>query len=119
MLALMKQVLGEIRDYGIGHVTGRYYGHYMCTVTHNDDPDMSGHIKVCGMIFPGSTNEESNPFTLWIPPKSSFVGNDSGEFFPPEVGGYVFVTFIDGDYGRPYYDGGFWNGIAKAPFKDI
>jgi hypothetical protein len=119
MLELLRQVIGEIGKYGLGHVTGRYYGHYMCIVTDNEDPMKTGCVRLYGMIFPGSTNDSSNPYDLWIPPKSNYVGNSSGQFFPPEVGAYVFVTFIDGDYGRPFYDGGFWNEETVVPFKDV
>src|ERR1039458_3044613 len=84
MLELLRQVIGEIGKYGLGHVTGRYYGHYMCIVTDNEDPMKTGCVRLYGMIFPGSTNDSSNPYDLWIPPKSNYVGNSSGQFFPPD-----------------------------------
>jgi uncharacterized protein involved in type VI secretion and phage assembly len=110
MLQLIIDLINDIRKRGLGAVAGRYYGIYLGTVTDNADPDKKGRVQVYADIFPGSKNYKENPYNNWIPCKSLYAGSQMGMFFPPEIGSKVFIQFVDGDYGRPYYDGGTWAG---------
>lgn len=127
MLQLIKQLLNDIRDSGLERLVNRYYGIYQCQVIDNNDTEKRGRIRVKGNVFPGSKEGAGGPkeeagLDIWIPPKSYYTGVEHGIFFPPEENAYVFIAFVDGDYGRPFYDGGFWTsdaGSSKAPFQNI
>ena len=69
------------------------------------------------MIFPGSENNASNPMDLWIPPKSNFI-DIVRTVFPTGSRVYVFVMFIDCDYGYHFTMVGFWNEDTVI-FRDL
>lgn len=107
----------KIRKKGLEGVADRFYGIYQCIVVDNKDEQKRGRIRVKGSIFPGSKDGTG----VWIPPKSYYTGANHGMFFPPEEESYVFISFVDGDSARPFYDGGFWTesaGKSKVPFDD-
>lgn len=113
----------RIKDYGLENEIGRFYGTYMAKVVSNEDPQKRGRIKVSANIFRGSEPQGTDFF---IPPKSEFTGENYGIFFPPEKDMFVFLCFIDGDPGRPFYEGGFWTAATaeedskgSTPFQEI
>jgi hypothetical protein len=120
MIKLLRQLIEDVRDKGVEAIFGRYYGIYQCIVKDNKDEEKRGRVRVEGQIFPGSRVKGGT--NIWIPPKSYYTGADHGIFFPPEIDTFVFVSFVDGDPGRPFYDGGFWTtegGSSKAPFLNL
>jgi len=90
--------------YGMEHF-GVFYSTYRAIVTRNDDPERRGRIQLkcprAGHI--------KNALPRWVDPSVAFSGADFGAFFPPVVGSTVFVTFENGDPGKPaFYQGGWF-----------
>lgn len=72
-------------------------------VTHRDDPDMLGRVRVC---IPGFIE----PHSAWAWPLGTSGGGskDCGLFAVPEVGAEVAVFFKQGDIEAPYYLSAHW-----------
>jgi len=89
---------------------GRFYGIYRGIVVSNKDEDGVGKIKVQVPAVKGKLE-----LTSWAVPIFRFAGADKddsskkyGEFYPPEEGDGVWVTFENGDPNYPMYIGGWW-----------
>jgi uncharacterized protein involved in type VI secretion and phage assembly len=75
-------------------------------VTHNDDPDSLGRIKV---NFQWGDGFESP----WLRIVSPYAGNEKGLYMIPEVGEEVLVAFEKNNPEKPYVLGSMYNGIEK------
>jgi uncharacterized protein involved in type VI secretion and phage assembly len=87
----------------------RYYGVVEGIVTHNDDPDREGKVRVQFPWFDDSTISE------WCRILQPYAGDGYGLFFVPEVGDEVVVGFAHGDMRLPIILGGVYNGKDKPP----
>lgn len=84
------------------------HGVVTAVVTHNDDPEGRGRVRVRFAWMDAA--EKSR----WIPLVVPYAGNNRGVQWIPEVGDHVAVAFEQGDAERPLVLGGMWNGKAKA-----
>ena len=85
-------------DDDIGQHDTRLYGMYVGYVTHRNDPEMLGRVRVC---VPGLVE----PYGPWAWPLGTVGGGskDRGFFAVPEEGAEVAVFFNQGDVGEPYF----------------
>lgn len=105
MIQFLANFIDNIKKYGLGSVFGRYYSVYRAQVIDNKDPKKLGRIKI---IVPSIFGETELPD--WVQAKDFRVtGLKYGEFYPPRVGDWVFVEFLEGDTQYPIYSGG-WIG---------
>lgn len=94
--------LHKFINYGIERATGRFYSIYKAEVVDNVDPTKTGRITVrCPAV---GTDDELN----WAIPSMPFTGAGYGCYFPPEIGEFVWVEFLDGNINYPIYRGGWW-----------
>jgi len=107
---LLRSMIDEIRLHGIESVFRRYYGIYRAKVTSNADKEGRGLIKV---QVPGIFGEKDLP-TSARPRNFRGAGNGRGEFYPPNVGDFVWVEFEAGDPRFPIYSGG-WYAAGQLP----
>lgn len=98
-----EEILENISKYGIEFYR-TYPGLYRGLVTANNDPLKAGRIKA---RVPAIHDEAPN---VWIKPAMQGAGNGRGMFWPPEVGDTVYVTFAQGNPGRPELYIGGWYG---------
>jgi hypothetical protein len=121
---VIQKLLDIIRQYDLGPLTGRYHGFYLCQVVSTRDAENRGRVKVSGDIFPGSKSDDANDQSdgAWCFPVSNYSGPGFGMFLPPEVGSFVLVGFLNGDWNYPFYIGGIWtkpkDDVATAPWVD-
>jgi len=108
--ALLKSMIDEIRLHGFESVFRRYYGIYRGTVISNADKEGRGLIKV---QVPGIFGEKTLP-TSARPRNFRDAGKSKGEFFPPNVGDFVWIEFEAGDSRFPVYSGG-WYAAGQLP----
>lgn len=107
---LLRSMIDEVRLHGIESVFRKYYGIYRGKVTSNADKEGRGLIKV---QVPGIFGEKDLP-TSARPRNFRDAGNGKGEFFPPNVGDFVWVEFEAGDPRFPIYSGG-WYAAGQLP----
>ena len=89
---------------GTGGASGpRFYGMYRGTVTDNQDPLMTGRLRV---RVPEVTGEADSG---WAVPCIPF-----GILSIPPVGAAVLIQFEQGDPDRPFVMGSLWNGPADT-----
>lgn len=90
---------------------GRFYSTYEAVVTHVDDPEKLGRIRVqCKKVG------NQRPPEIWAYPAFPGAGNQRGFFWPPEVGDFVWVAYPNGKIdGPPVYFGGWY---AKGELPD-
>jgi uncharacterized protein involved in type VI secretion and phage assembly len=90
-------------DDDIGTHDTRLLGMYVGYVTHRDDPEGLGRVKVC---IPGILE----PTSAWAWPLGTSGGGfkDCGFFAVPEEGAEVAVFFNQGDVDAPYYLSAHW-----------
>lgn len=81
-----------------------YPGLYRAVVTRNDDPRKQGRIQAHV-----SSMQERAP-DIWIKAAMFGAGDGRGVFWPPEVGDPVYVSFAQGQPGRPECYIGGWFG---------
>lgn len=91
----------------------RLLGLYIGYVTHRDDPEQLGRVRVC---IPGLVE----PHGPWAWPLGTCGGGsrDRGLFAVPEVGAEVGVLFSQGDIDAPYFLPGNWgkpDGESEVP----
>lgn len=91
----------------------RLLGLYVGYVTHRDDPEQLGRVRVC---IPGLVE----PYGSWAWPLGTSGGGskDRGFFAVPEVGAEVAVFFNQGDVDEPYYLAAHWgkpDGESEVP----
>ena len=91
----------------------RLFGMYLGYVTHRDDPDNLGRVRVC---VPGVLE----PHSSWAWPLGTSGGGfkDRGFFAVPEQGAEVAVFFHQGDIDEPYYLSAHWgkpDGDSEVP----
>jgi hypothetical protein len=91
----------------------RLYGMYIGFVTHRDDPEQLGRVRVC---IPGLVE----PYGPWAWPLGTVGGGskDRGLFAVPDVGAEVAVFFNQGDVDEPHYLSAHWgkpNGESEVP----
>ena len=97
-----EQILDNITRYGIEFYRV-YPGLYRGIVTRNDDPRKQGRIQAHIAAM------QERALDVWIKAASAGAGDGRGMFWPPEVGDTVFVSFAQGQPGRPecYFGGWF------------
>ena len=100
-------------DDDIGAHDTRLLGMYVGYVTHRNDPEKLGRVRVC---IPGVLE----PFSAWAWPLGTSGGgfNDRGFFAVPEEGAEVAVFFNQGDVDAPYYLSAHWgkpDGESEVP----
>lgn len=81
-------------------------------VTDNNDPKNMGRLKI---EFPW---RESSDESHWARMATPMAGADMGQYFLPEVGDEVLVSFARGDERFPYVLGALWNSDQKPPEKN-
>lgn len=91
----------------------RLLGMYLGYVTHRDDPEALGRVRVC---IPGVIEPHSN----WAWPLGTSGGGfkDHGFFAVPAKGAEVAVFFHQGDVDEPYYVSAHWgkpDGESEVP----
>jgi uncharacterized protein involved in type VI secretion and phage assembly len=91
----------------------RLLGMFTGYVTHRDDPEELGRVRVC---IPGLIE----PHSAWAWPLGTCGGGsrNRGFFAVPEVGAEVAVFFKQGEVSAPYYLSGNFgkpNGISEVP----
>ncbi len=91
----------------------RLLGMYIGYVTHRDDPEELGRVRVC---IPGVLE----PHGGWAWPLGTCGGGarDSGFFAVPAAGAEVAVGFKQGDVDEPYYLSAYWGkpeGESEVP----
>ena len=99
-------------DDEIGTTESKRYGLHVGYVTHRNDPERLGRVRVC---IPGLME----PYGPWSWPLGTVGGGskDCGFFAVPELGAEVGIFFNQGD-GEPYYLSTHWgkpNGISEVP----
>lgn len=82
-------------------ITGTVVG----KVISNVDPEGLGRVQIA---YPGLDEK-------LISPKAKVVSQDIGNYFMPDIGEDVLVTFEKGDFDRPLVTGSYWNVSNKHP----
>ena len=100
-------------DDDIGAHDTRLAGMYVGYVTHRNDPEKLGRVRVC---IPGVLE----PHSAWAWPLGTAGGGfkDRGFFAVPEEGAEVAVFFNQGDIDAPYYLSANWgkpDGESEVP----
>lgn len=100
-------------DDDIGRRDSRLVGMYVGHVTHRNDPEQLGRVRVC---IPGLVE----PYGPWAWPLGTVGGGskDRGFFAVPEEGAEVAVFFNQGDDAEPYYLATHWgkpDGQSEVP----
>ena len=100
-------------DDGGDCVDPRMLGLHVGYVTHRDDPEGLGRVRVC---IPGLL-EPTGP---WAWPLGTCGGGskDRGFFAVPEVGAEVAILFKQGEAAAPYYLSAHWgrpDGVSEVP----
>jgi hypothetical protein len=105
VIEMLSSLIDNIKSFGLERVFGRYYSIYRAEVTSNLDEEFRGRIKAKVPSLFGDTELPN-----WINPRDLRAsGFNKGEFYPPELGSWVFVEFEGGDTNYPVYSGG-WHG---------
>lgn len=86
----------------------RFYGKYRGQVANNIDPTLQGRIQVTVPSVLGSGR------LSWAMPCVPYADMQKGFFFPPPIGGNVWIEFEGGDPDYPIWSGCFW-GMGEAP----
>jgi len=112
MAITAEEILDNIVRYGIEFYR-IYPGLYRGIVTANDDPQSRGRIQA------HVPSMQEQPPDIWIKAAVLGAGDGRGIFWPPEVGDPVYVSFAQGQPGRPEcYIGGWWgqrDGTSDVP----
>ena len=104
MIELLKNMIDNVRDYGLEKVFRRYYSFYRAQVVSNEDEEKRGRIQVKMPQLFGD-----DPLPNWVEPKEfSGASKGKGHFNPPEVDDWVYVEFEGGDQRYPVYSGGWY-----------
>lgn len=112
MVDLLANLIDNVRQFGLERVFKRYYSVYRAQVVDNKDEQRRGRIKVKVPSLFGD---------FVLPQMAEAIDNRNsakgkGEFFPPDVDDWVFVTFEGGDSRFPLYLGG-WH--AKGDLDPV
>src|SRR5581483_4390854 len=83
----------------------------VCTATVADikDPMNLARVRV---KFPW---DQDAGLSAWAPVATSMVGNQWGQFFPPQVDDKVLVMFDRGEFDKPYVVGSVWSAKNAPP----
>ena len=106
-----RDILSMVQETSEATETKRIPGVVIGLVTHNNDPDGVGRIRV---KFPWWSDDNESP---WIPIATPMTGNGRGFMYLPEIDDEVLVAFEHGDFHRPIVIGFLWNGIDKPPLN--
>jgi hypothetical protein len=99
--ANIKNFVDTVKQGGL-EFYGLFYGIYRGIVVANSDPLGIGRIKIkVPEINGGSVLPD------WAYPSFPFIGNNAGDYFPPEIGVIVWIVFQKGDARYPVYLGGY------------
>ena len=82
-----------------------YPGVYRGIVVRNDDPEGRGRVQA----YVPQVGQNAAP-DVWIKPSFAGSGQKRGQFWPPELDDTVFVSFQQGNAGRPEFYIGGWFG---------
>lgn len=108
MIDLLKNLINNVKDFGLERVFRRYYSIYRAQVTSTVDDQHRGRIQV---KIPSLFGDKELP-TLAEPKDFRGAGPSKGEFNPPDVDDWVFIEFEMGDARFPVYSGG-WHAEAE------
>jgi len=107
---LLENMINRIRDVGFEAVFRKYYSVYRAEVTDNEDKEGRGRVE---LKVPSLFGEQK--LTQLAEPRDfRGSGPGKGEFYPPEIGDFVFVEFECGDPNFPIYSGG-WYAKEEVP----
>jgi hypothetical protein len=108
--------LDTLTFHGLEHFN-KYYGHYRAVVADNKDPEKRGRIKV---YSPDLNQKISDTLDRWVDPAFDYACGRTeeetsaktprpkhGTFWPPEIGDFVRVAYLNGD---PSYPNIYWGG---------
>ncbi|WP_409416564.1 type VI secretion system Vgr family protein [Flavobacterium sp. PS2] len=79
-------------------------------ITDNNDPEEMGRVKVDFYWAAGSTKSE------WMRVVQHYAGAGRGNYWNPEIGDEVQVSFEGGNVDCPYVSGSYYNGKDKPEF---
>jgi|GEM_PF-1954253 len=113
-MSLIANLIRNVTDFGIERVFKRYYSLYRGEVTDNVDPEHRGRVK---LRLPTIFGQDELP-TFAEPRDFRGAGAGKGEFWPPEVGDWVYVEFEQGDPRYPIYSGG-WHAQEEVDTSDF
>lgn len=100
----VRELIEEITRMGLEYFQV-YPGVYRGIVTANDDPQGRGRVQA----HVPQVGQAVAP-DIWIKPSSQGAGTSRGQFWPPEVGDAVMVSFALGKASRPETYWGGWYG---------
>lgn len=108
MIQMLETLIRNISDYGLERVFKRYYSLYRAEVVSNKDETGRGliEIKVPQLFGDNALPNKAEPRDF------RGAGKGKGEFYPPDVGDWVYVEFSMGDQRFPVYSGG-WYGEGE------
>ena len=101
-------------DERLERLESRYYGKYRGIVTHNNDPEKLGRLRLLvpslfGGTFADGQASSDDLVTDWAWPCVAAGGlGNQGSLFVPEVGAKVWVEFEEGNLDCPIWVGTFW-----------
>ncbi len=88
----------------------QWFGKYRAKVVNINDPKRQGRIKVsCPRVF-------YNAVSSWCLPCIPNALDETGDYFIPKVGEYVWIEFEEGDCSKPIWTGG-WYSENKIPIS--
>lgn len=90
-----------------------YQGVVNGIVTDRDDPEQLGRVI---LKFPWLDEEYR---TDWVPIATPMTGDKRGQFFMPEEGDEVLVSFFHGDLDHPFVIGFLWDSVQKPPETEL
>jgi len=103
MTSGVRQLIREVKEFGLFSVFKRYYSFYRAEVVDNADPEGMGRLKVkCRTVFRDATPDK------WIFPKGAIAGKKSGFYHLPQVGDMIYLMFEEGDSRFPVWEYGWW-----------
>lgn len=97
----------KLRKFGMEFFQ-HYYSSYRGVVADNKDPNKAGRVM---LKIPAIYGEDVHEY--WALPKAILNGNNEGQFWIPDVGTNVWVTFENGNARFPMWEHGVWGDINK------
>ena len=116
--------IDELTFNGLEHFN-KYYGHYRAIVADNLDPEKRGRIK---LYSPDLNQNASDTLDRWVDPAFDYACGPTtdenknarplhGTFWPPEIGDFVRVAYLNGDPSYPHIYWGGWYIEGGVPEK--
>ena len=106
----IRQLIPNLKKYGLSYVTGRYYSKLQAQVHSNEDPESRGRLQL--IIHPLS----KNPSSVWAYPCGMAAAAASGFYLLPQKGDFVYVEFVEGNSkGIQIWTHGWWGSGEGIP----